>query len=432
MSMPDLDPNIHEPDATDHAYWLTLRTEDEPRPLPPKNGKANWLRRDLTNPLLRIPPEPPAVQGLIYRKKRHVLSGPQESAKTLVGYWLLIQAHRQGNPVAIVDFEMGDIAASQLLIDLGATIDELANIYYTEPEGPPTDHDLAEILEHKTEYALIDAAAGAYDATGLDDMSRKDAEKFARLWIRPLWRNNIGTIVLDHVTKDTKSRGKYAIGSERKTGQADVHLGFDALKPLTRGGNGLVRVTVHKDRPGFLARPTACMFDLSSDPDTHRVAVQEREAHHTDDTGEFKPTIYMEKVSRELGRHPEPRSRKQLEEGVKGKAEYVRDAIDWLVRDEYVTETAGARGARLYTMLKPYVKPADDLVPTSSPTSSQTPTSSSSPTSSPPRPDDVPRPRPTSSPSYGGTTVDDEVEPRTTSSRDDVTQEPLPDDGIPF
>lgn len=423
-----IEEEAYEPDASDLAYWLRLRTEDEPRPLPQRNGRINWLRRDLTDPLLRIPPEPPAVHGLIYRKKRHVLSGPQESAKTLVAYWLLLQAHRQGAPVAIVDFEMGDIAASQLLIDLGATVDELAAIYYTEPEGPPTDHDLAEILEHQTAYALIDAAAGAYDSSGLDDMSRKDAEKFARLWIRPLWRNNIGTIVLDHVTKDSKSRGKYAIGSERKTGQADVHLGFDALKPLTRGGNGLVRITVHKDRPGFLSRPTAAMADLTSHPDTHAIDLELRDPHPVDDSGEFRPTIYMEKVSHELQRWPEPRSRTQIEEAVKGKTQYVRDAIDWLVRDGYLTEDMGARGARMYTMLKPYIKPPNDPVPTPS----QEPTPSPSPTPSPPRPDGVPRPRPTPSPSYGGTGVDDEVAPGTTPSPSQDQLEPLYDDDIPF
>lgn len=364
MTMID-DPDIYEPDAQDMAYWLRLRTEEEPRSVPKRNGKVNWLRRDLTDPLLRVPPEPPAIEGLVYRKKRHVLSGPQESAKTLVAYWLLLQAHRQGNQVAIVDFEMGDVAASQLLIDLGASTDELAAIYYTEPEGPPTDHDLAEILDQNTRYALIDAAAGAYDTSGLDDMSRKDAERFARLWIRPLWRNNIGTLVLDHVTKDPKSRGKYAIGSERKTGQADVHLGFDALKPLSRGGNGLVRVTVHKDRPGFLARPTVAMVDLTSHPDTHALTVTLRDAHPVDDSGEFRPTIYMERVSRELQKHPDSRSRNEIEEGVKGKRNYVRDAIDWLVRDGYVGEEIGARGARLYHMLKPYTKPPDDLAPTS-------------------------------------------------------------------
>lgn len=328
---------------------------------------GNWRRRDLTRPELLVPPDPPAIQGLLYAAKRHVLSGPQESAKTLIAYHLLLQAHRDGHPVAIVDFEMGEHAATRLLVDLGATPSELANLYYTEPDGPPTPDDITSLTTHGTRYALIDAAAGAFDATGLDDNSRKDAETFARLWIRPLWQRGIATLLLDHVTKDRESRGKYAIGSERKTGAADIHLGFDALKALSRGGNGLVKATVHKDRPGFLARPTAAMLDLTSAPDTHAITVQIRDPHPTDDHGDFRPTIYMERVSRALEKNDGPMSRNEIEEAVKGKRDYVRDALDWLLKDGHTTEIDGPRRARIVTLLKPYLKPQDDLAPTSPP-----------------------------------------------------------------
>jgi hypothetical protein len=37
---------------------------------------------------------------------------------------------------AIVDFEMGEHATRLLLQDLGATLDEIRSVYYTEASGP--------------------------------------------------------------------------------------------------------------------------------------------------------------------------------------------------------------------------------------------------------------------------------------------------------
>lgn len=63
--------------------------------------------------------------------------------------------------------------------------------------------------------------------------------------------------------------------------------------------------------------------------------------------GAFRPTGYMEKVSRDLELHAEPPSRNRIESEVIGKAEYVRLAIDTLVSEGYAVEFAGANRARL-------------------------------------------------------------------------------------
>src|SRR3954465_10608280 len=99
---------------------------------------------------------------------------------------------------------------------------------------------------------IVDAAAGAYDVSGLDDNKRAEVERFGRTWIVPFWQAGGTTLLLDHVVKNSETRGRYAIGSERKLGQVDVHLGLEALTNISRGGHGLIRVTVHKDRPAHL------------------------------------------------------------------------------------------------------------------------------------------------------------------------------------
>jgi hypothetical protein len=348
---------------------LTPMPADTPAPIsangaqPADSAVGGWQRIDLTDSRYAIPPDPPTTLGLIYTGLRHVISGPPESTKTLVSYMILIETLRSkpNNTVAIIDFEMGPVACRRLLDDLNATHNELARIWYVEPDRQPDDQQLEQIIQHQPALVLLDASAGAYDVTGLDDNARKDAEKFARHWIRPFWKTGIATLVIDHVTKSADTRGKFTIGSERKVGQADVHLSLDALKPLSRGHTGIVKVTVHKDRPGFLQRPTAVVFDLASDPDTHTIGWAARDPHPVDEeTGMFRPTVLMEKVSRHLEQLTQPCSRNQIEEHVKGKREYVRDAIDILVLEDYIHESRGPRGARLFSSTKPYRTPVEN------------------------------------------------------------------------
>jgi hypothetical protein len=257
-----------------------------------------------------------------------------------------------------------------MLHDLGATPAELALIHYTEPSGPPTSTDIETLVQAGVKYVLIDAAAGAFDLTGLDDNSRKDAEKWARAWVDPMFKLGISTIVLDHVTKNSETRGKYAIGSERKTGGADVHLGFEALKTLTRGGTGLVKVSAHKDRGAYMQRPVVAMIDLTSDPDTHQVTIDIRPPEPTmaAEDGAFRHTIYMERVSKVLeANNGEPMSKNQIETADGGNRDHIRTAIAELVQDGYAATQDGPRNSILIHLKRQFRKDEYDLAHTSPP-----------------------------------------------------------------
>jgi hypothetical protein len=177
----------------------------------------NWQPLNLTADEYAKPTEPPAILGLIYRGKRHGISGPPESAKTLLALAIGLEWYRAGlGRFALIDFEQGAATTRLLLEELGATKDELADIYYVEADAPPTPTDINMMLPAGVTLAIVDAAAGAYDASGLDDNKRADVERFARTWIVPLWQVGCTTLLLDHVVKNSETRGRYAIGSERK------------------------------------------------------------------------------------------------------------------------------------------------------------------------------------------------------------------------
>lgn len=397
--------------------------------------------------LATLPDKPPMRPtlggvGLVYPGKRHVFSGPQESAKTLAAYAIGIEVIRQGGPIVIIDFEMGAWDARNRLRELGATPEEMGRIAYLEPHEPADDTRITRLADLQPTLVIVDAAAGAYDLQGLDDNKRGDVEKLARLYIRSFWRKGIATIMLDHVVKNAEGRGKYAIGSERKVGGADVHLGFETVLPIQRGARGVYRIVTHKDRGGFLQRGTLADLELSSDPHTHRISWAFKPAEHPGEEEQFRPTLLMERVSRHLEKHPKdgiPRGR--IETDVKGKVTYLRQAIDALVREGYATENDGPHGSRLIQHERPYRKDEDDsgddpspprpaskqaendyLVPTSSPQNAETGENTPENVLVPARPgssrDGVIPTSSTSSPPYRGTQVtgDDEDDLKTSSS----------------
>jgi hypothetical protein len=293
-----------------------------------------WI--NLAAPEFASKPEPPITCGLIYRRKRHVLIGPPEAAKTLAALIVGLEHMRGGHgPFALVDLEMGEHATRLLLEELGATADEIRGIWYATPEAPPQQDDLDQLADAGVTLVIIDAAAGAYGVSALDDNKRADAERFGQLWVEPLWRRDIATLLLDHVVKNSDNRGRFAIGSERKLGGVDVALGLEAVKQLHRGGRGLIRITTHKDRPGHLPRPRAAEFELRSDPDTHRITWTFRPASDDDpDADTWRPTVLMDRVLEHVN-HPfyEPQTRNAIANAVRGKREYVLQAIDLLLED---------------------------------------------------------------------------------------------------
>jgi hypothetical protein len=313
-------------------------------------------------------PEKPPVQpdlgqtGLVYPGKRHVFSGPPESAKTLAAYCILIQIARCGGMGILIDFEMGGYDARKRLYELGASAAEINRIPYIEPDQPASGARIERLVDLNPHLVVIDASAGVYALEGLDDNKRLDVEKVSSLYVKAFWRNQIATILIDHVVKDSEARGRYAIGSERKLGGADVHLGFDPITAISRGTSGKYKITTHKDRGGFLKRGHLADMELSSDPITHSIAWAFTEpVVSTDDTGGFRNTIYMERISDKLSGELEPVSVNEVKRRVKGTGERVGDAIATLITEGYVTASEGPRGSRMLTLTRPY-REVDDPV----------------------------------------------------------------------
>jgi biotin operon repressor len=311
-------------------------------------------------PIDLIPDTPPlqpqlANTGLLYPGKRHVFSGPPESAKTLAAYCVLIQTARTGGTGILIDFEMGPTDTKARLRELGATIDELSRLMYVGPTEPANPARIQALIRIEPVLVVIDAALGAYQLEGLDDNKRSDVETINSLYITAFWVNGIATLLIDHVTKNTENRGRFVIGSERKLGSSDVHLGFETIQPVNRGSTGKYKITTHKDRGGALKRGHLADLHLESDPETHQITWRITDpTNATDKDGHFRPTGKMQAISMLLQAAHEPLSQNAICTEIGGDRNAVLAGIKALIREGFATQTAGKGNAKPVTHARPY------------------------------------------------------------------------------
>jgi hypothetical protein len=314
-----------------------------------------WVPIDLTELEERDPTMPNLGQSqLLYPGKRHVFSGPPESAKTIAAYCLLLQTVRQDDTALIIDFEMGAHDARQRLRELGGTEDEIRRIRYIAPEAKWTQERIELLVKLNPGLVLVDAAAGAYQLEELDDNKRAEVETFNKRYVNAFWHAGIASLLLDHVTKSAEDRGRFVIGSERKLGATDVHIGFETVKPLKRGTSGHFKLVTHKDRGGFLQRGHLADFHLDSDPDTHALAWRFTSPGSAgEDGGTARLTHLMEKASRQLELPGTALTKTELAELLKTRKTFALQAINSLVGEGFVVETADGR-SKILTSARSY------------------------------------------------------------------------------
>src|SRR5262249_20266210 len=144
-------------------------------------------------------------------------------------------------------------------------------------------------------------------------------------------------VQIDHVAKDKDGRGRFAIGGQHKLAGIDgAAFVVEAIKPFGRGLSGWARVTVSKDRPGWIRQhargDVVGELHVDSDPDGGvAIALQAPEIR----TGTFRPTVLMERVSQLLEATP-GLSKRSIRGGVTGKNDTIDLALDTLIAEQCV------------------------------------------------------------------------------------------------
>jgi hypothetical protein len=354
----------------------------------PPNG---WAPIDLT-PILfgkrQMRPAPtmlPRSDGinLLYDGKLHWISGEPEGLKSWLAQIAVADAIMQNLVAFYLDFEADAESVIDRFRALGATPHAiLANLSYHRPEvgvGRRGD-DTADVLlaAARVRRPVITVIDGVQASMGLDDLDSNSARDFYRWWGsfgRPLLRLTTGpTIAIDHVVKLTENRKQYAAGTGQKQAAVDVHIGTEVIDPFGVGMTGRAALTLQKDRPGMLqahagkrvqgrAPLGTLIMQSTAESGDIRFAIEPNDGRTF-----FRPTTYMERVSRMVeinGSSGIAQSKTAIQEGVSGKAEFVRKAIDALVSEGYLQMVPGrvvaGKPSAVYISVREYREETDPL-----------------------------------------------------------------------
>jgi hypothetical protein len=309
----------------------------------------SWLPVDLVALGDSQPPEP-SIVGLSYPGSLAIHYGEPDNGKTLLELVICLEQIRLGRAVVWLDFEMSPVTINARLRDFGATPDEIAKFLYLAPSEPIGDPkiraDLDELSRgHNPAVVVIDAMAGGMALHALDGNKAEDVEAFYTAVANPFRTHGAAVHVIDHVTKDRESRGRWPIGSQRKLGAVDVGLSVENVQPFGRGRSGLAKLRVTKDRHGALTRPTVAELELASDPDTGRITWNLRASQPTPETdsNEWKPTRTMDAIVSHLRGCTEPVSRSAIADAIGYRKQTVLQAAGFLILDGTVKEVGRGR-----------------------------------------------------------------------------------------
>jgi hypothetical protein len=327
-------------------------------------ARSSWLPVDLDAVLEGDAADPPPEillradgQALLYRGRVHMIVGEPETGKG----WLVLRACAErlmlGELVIYVDFE--DTAAGIVgrLRALGVTDDRILEFFrYVRPDEPLAKVDPRTIAPGAA-LVVLDGVTEALSLFGFKLESNTDQAHLLALVARPFAETGAAVVLVDHVPKDREHRGRGAIGAQHKLAGTDVTYVVRAIRPFGRGLTGRSKLTVDKDRPGYIRAVSAGAkvvgeVAFESDAETGRMAVEVFPAE--DEAGGFRPTALMERISRFLEGRELAVSGRAIREGVHGQTEAKLRALECLIAEHYVEVEEGPKRARLHRSVVPF------------------------------------------------------------------------------
>jgi hypothetical protein len=289
----------------------------------------------------------------------HSIAGESESGKT----WLALLAVKQellgDRHVWFLDFEDNEHGIVGRLRDMCVPDDAIGGLFrYFRPDSPLA-YDGLDVLAWEFAHTspaltVIDGVTEAMVLHGYELKDNTDIAKWLGLLPKRLARWGCAVVQIDHVAKYKDGPGRFAIGGQHELAGIDgAAFAVEMVKPFGRGLSGFARVTVTKDRPGWIRQhaPGGIVGELhvDSDPDGGvSIALQAPETR----TGTFRPTVLMEHVSQLLDA-TRGLSKRAVRQGVHGKNDTIDLALETLIAEGFVTvEKDGP--ARRHFSARPY------------------------------------------------------------------------------
>ena len=342
-------------------------------------AEGDWAAKDLDSILDGTYTEPETGiivrddgQGLLYPAHVHWFHGESESGKSWVAQHATAEVLRHGGMACYIDHESNAREVVHRLLSMGVDKEQIrGRLHYIQPEAPV--HRDAEnfALLLSQAYALV-VVDGITDALGIAGAEVNDNDAVAK-WMRTVpkpiaARTGAAVVCIDHVTKSTDGRGRFAMGGQHKLAGLDgaAYL-VEPIAPLGRGLRGTIALKVAKDRLGVI-RPNCGKWDartrtqeaalIEFDSADGRMYVQVRRPSMDNEIGEDDERAAMQSlmvtVSMQIEDHPGITWR-DLVRAIKGNNDRLQQARDTLEIEEYITVDRQARGRPTrHHSLKPF------------------------------------------------------------------------------
>lgn len=345
------------------------------------NSVSSWAPVDLAKYLdgSHVVAEPNLLHrndgvALLYPGLTHSFHGESESGKSMILQHEATRLIGVGEDVLWLDFESDQESVISRLRLFGATGEQiLKHFHYVHPETDPFDGGPEQaawesVRDRRYALVVLDGVTDAMGLVGLQTTNNDDVATWMRAFPTRLARTTrAAVVVVDHVTKDSGTRGRFAIGGQAKmAGLTGAGYTVAVEKPLGRGLRGVITLRVAKDRPGFIrgrsgpsrADRTQEAARVVVDSTGGGIEVEVQSPLQPDDSSGFRPTTLMERVSEALEK--EQLSFRGLRQRVKGRDEHIRAAVGVLRDEGYLAVQSGPRNSDLHSSVRPYRQRDDE------------------------------------------------------------------------
>ena len=300
--------------------------------------------------------------GLIYEGRVHSIYGESESGKSWIAQIATAECLKNDKKVIYIDFESDAIDIVNRLKALGVSRANLLQYFtYIRPEGARDADDpyWQAILEPQSATLIV--IDGVTESLTMWGGESKDNDAITR-WMRIFPRtvataSGAAVVLIDHITKNAETRGRFAIGGQAKLATIDgaAYL-VEPLEALAPGRTGTLTMRVTKDRPGFV-RKIAGMWRKSDRTqeaavftiDSTRAQMQyvigvPMLEDELESNKEFKK---QKEVADFIHNHPGA-SRRLVQEGITGSKEAIGERISDLLAGGWVENRGNDRSFILY------------------------------------------------------------------------------------
>jgi hypothetical protein len=357
----------------DPVGWISeparALTVEEPDGDTPPADVHGWEAVDLAGVLSDDyePPRPELLRrtdgkALLYRGRINGLFGESGGGKSFISQRAIVEVIARHGNVLVIDLEdhVGSYIARLLAMGLTREI-IAAHLTYISPElglsAAAGTYLAGLVTDLQPDLVVIDSTGEALSIQGVKPNEDDEVARWFRMLPRAIANLGPAVLLLDHVPKSDDAPKNYAIGSQRKRAAIDgalyrVEVGIAPVK----GKTGRLKLVCAKDRAGNWQHGSqVAEVTIADTADGTDLTIAEPSDPN-------RPTTLMVKVSEHLERNGRVQSRRQIDQGVSGKREYVVKAVDALIGEGYCREKQreGRGGGVDIELVKPFNDPVDN------------------------------------------------------------------------